>query len=1016
MQTIKRVIPGLILVTALLSGGGGAYGAQERQANSTTLRDKPLVTDRIQMIAGESRSALRETGAVSLASVISSRTTPPLSFPIRVEIVEVSGAPQLQVTTPPATPAGEYTVDLTALADDGREISATLHVTVHAVTVAASSSVRPPVVLLNGWQALCLNTASTLLASEGTFGHLHSLLEPDAPVLFFNNCTYGDAKIEQLASQLGAYIAGLHYTDGTPVAQVDLVTHSMGGLIARAYLAGLQTDGSLRPPPDPQVRKLVEIATPNFGSFQAPNVGVQAPEMNPGSAFLWYLATWNQRQDDLRGVDALAIIGDAGTSRASDGVVSLTSASLGFARDQSRTRILPYCHTDPGFFASFGMSCSSAPGIANVDKAPETGSLVRSFLADTPDWRSAAISATPNQNSWLSQYGGIFFADVNATGQYVNDLTGVLWGTVTLQNGGATNAVFYDEFVMGTGTFSMTSRTLGTMTCGPFTAPIGYYYPVRCKASPSIFSVTPLLANVAGRVVQSGTTITITGAGFGQRCSTCGVLAGSLALQITSWSDQAIAAFLPAFTGYTQIAVLTSAGQDSIGIMAALAPAIAVAPANLTFQYTIGGASPSGQLIQLTNSGGGTLNWTATSNASWLKVTPASGAAPSTLTVSVVPSGLVAGTYSGSIQISSVGASNSPVAVPVTLIVAPQPPVIALSAQSLQFSYTIGGSVPAGQSIQVTNAGGGTLNWTATSNASWLSMTPTSGTVPSTLTASVAPSGLAAATYSGNIQIASVGASNTPVTVPVSLVVAPAQPAAIAVTSAASYAEPPVAPGMLAVVWWNGGPDFATATLHAPSVPLPTSMGGVSATITDAGGTSRNVSLLDVTPRQLNVVIPDAAQAGTATVTVNGSDGTARSGTVTIASVAPGLFSATADGKGVAVGQAWNVKADGSYTITDLCCAAGGAGIPINMGADTDTTLVVLYGTGLRGRTNLANVSATVGGQTARVDYAGQQGSYVGLDQLNLALPRSLRDQGTVSIALTVDGKAANALNIVMVP
>ena len=114
MQTIKRVIPGLILVTALLSGGGGAYGAQERQANSTTLRDKPLVTDRIQMIAGESRSALRETGAVSLASVISSRTTPPLSFPIRVEIVEVSGAPQLQVTTPPATPAGEYTVDLTA--------------------------------------------------------------------------------------------------------------------------------------------------------------------------------------------------------------------------------------------------------------------------------------------------------------------------------------------------------------------------------------------------------------------------------------------------------------------------------------------------------------------------------------------------------------------------------------------------------------------------------------------------------------------------------------------------------------------------------------------------------------------------------------------------------------------------------------------------------------------------------------------------------------------------------------
>jgi uncharacterized protein (TIGR03437 family) len=76
----------------------------------------------------------------------------------------------------------------------------------------------------------------------------------------------------------------------------------------------------------------------------------------------------------------------------------------------------------------------------------------------------------------------------------------------------------------------------------------------------------------------------------------------------------------------------------------------------------------------------------------------------------------------------------------------------------------------------------------------------------------------------------------------------------------------------------------------------------------------------------------------------------------------------------------------------------------------------VLNGTGLRGRTSLANVSATVGGQAAGVDYAGQQGSYVGLDQVNLNLPRSLRGQGTVSIALTVDGKTANALNIIVAP
>ena len=921
---------------------------------------------------------------------------------------------------------GEYSVTVSATSEAGEERETTLSVVLDPPQTVPPTATKPPVVLLNGWQFGFLDSCPLSSGPSDTFGGLDQKLKDDGvPVVyFFDNCREcRNCLIEDIGIVLGRVLDLIRYDTGALVPQIDLVGHSMGGLIARAYLAGLHPNGSLQPPPSPRVRKLVLTGTPNFGSFQAVTyLGNQTAEMVPGSAFLWYLATWNQRGDDLRGIDALAVIGNAGTwygvPNAGDGVVSLTSASLGFSRDRSRTRVLPYCHIDPAWYTPAGMSCDGAGGVA---KAPETHRIVLSFLDGTSEWMSAALSTTPNQDQYLSRYGGMYFADAGATGQYVTDLTGVSWGTVPLQRGGATN-VFYDEFVPGgTDTFQFTTgSSLGPFTCGPVTEPAGYYTVWLCKTPPLIYSVGPLSSSSPGRVVQSGATIAIAGTGFGQRCSTCGVLANSTALQISSWSDQAITAFLPAtFNSYTQITVVTTAGQDYIGIMAAPAPTIAVTPANLTFRYTIGGAVPAGQSIQLTNSGG-VLNWTATSSASWLKVTPTSGAAPSTLTVSVVPSGLAAATYSGSIQISSAGASNTPVTVPVTLIVAPQPPVIALSAQSLQFSYTIGGSVPAGQSIQVTNAGGGTLSWTATSSASWLSMTPTSGTAPSALTASIAPAGLAAASYSGSIRISSTGASNTPVTVPVSLVVAPAPPAAITVTSAASFALPPVAPGMIAVIWWNGGPDFATVTLHAPSVPLPTSMGGVSATITDASGTSRNLSLLDVTPRQLNVVISEATQVGTATVTVNGSDGTVHSGTVTIAAVAPGLFSAAANGTGLAVGQAWNVRADGSYTITDLCrwdsTQGQFVGIPINMGADTDTTLVVLYGTGLRGRTNLANVSANVGGQTAGVDYAGQQGTFVGLDQVNLNLPRSLRGQGTVSISLTVDGKTANALNIVMAP
>jgi hypothetical protein len=63
------------------------------------------------------------------------------------------------------------------------------------------------------------------------------------------------------------------------------------------------------------------------------------------------------------------------------------------------------------------------------------------------------------------------------------------------------------------------------------------------------------------------------------------------------------------------------------------------------------------------------LNWTATDNASWLTVSPASGTAPSTLTASVSISGLTAGTYNGAITISATGATNSPLNIPVTLTV-----------------------------------------------------------------------------------------------------------------------------------------------------------------------------------------------------------------------------------------------------------------------------------------------------------------------------------------------------------
>ncbi|MCU0238190.1 MAG: S8 family serine peptidase [Pyrinomonadaceae bacterium] len=100
-------------------------------------------------------------------------------------------------------------------------------------------------------------------------------------------------------------------------------------------------------------------------------------------------------------------------------------------------------------------------------------------------------------------------------------------------------------------------------------------------------------------------------------------------------------------------------------------PTISVNPSSMSFSGTAGGANPAAQTLNITNSGAGTLNWSATSSQTWLTLSATSGTAPSSPSVSVNTTGLAAGTYNANITITGTGATNSPVTVPVTLTVNP---------------------------------------------------------------------------------------------------------------------------------------------------------------------------------------------------------------------------------------------------------------------------------------------------------------------------------------------------------
>ncbi len=596
---------------------------------------------------------------------------------------DVSGD-QVLLGVPLTTTPGHYAISVSFTSDTGEERASTLQITVEPFATPTVGSAPPPVVLLDGWQVEGLAGSCPMSNdSSRTFGNLQAYLS-GAPnyvptVYFFENCTEcPNCTLEQLGADLGTFLDSLHYSDGSSIPQVDVIAHSMGGLIVRSYLSGKQeTPGAFHPPAIPKIRKSIFLATPHFGSFQADSPlaqivfgkGTQPDEMKRGSQFLWDLATWNQFGEDLRGTDALAVIGNAGIynslAGASDGVISITSGSLDFVRP-GRTRIVNYCHVPlaPGFEAGF-LGCTGT-GIANIDTpSHQTYQIISSFLLDGAAWQN--IGTAPAQDPYLSKNGGMVVADVNASDQYVTP-SSVTWDATALTSGAAGD-LFYDDLVLA----GKANFALGATVCGPYTEAAGIYAAVRCKSSPAISSVGPLLPGIA-KIVQAATTVTITGSGFGaQLCSACSVTASNpsaTALPVVSWSDTAISALLPSgFTGFGTIAVTTANGLDAINIIAGAvtpAPAISLSKSSVIFAFTIGATAPSPQTVAITNTGGGSFTYSVAANQPWLNVA-GSGSA---ITVSVNPAGLTANTYQGAITILASGASNSPQTISVTLGVA----------------------------------------------------------------------------------------------------------------------------------------------------------------------------------------------------------------------------------------------------------------------------------------------------------------------------------------------------------
>ncbi len=543
-----------------------------------------------------------------------------------------------------------------------------------------------------------------------------------------------------------------------------------------------------------------------------------------------------------------------------------------------------------------------------IQVAPGALSFTGVYLQPSPPVKSISIGTSQSCSAPLYWTASAFTA------------TGGRWLTISASAGTTPSFPRVGVNVTGLkpGTYSgsfVFSSAGGTQTI-PVTLIIGQATTPIISAAPALLNVngvvgqtTPtvqsiVLSNIGGGTLTWSATATTTVGGAWLTVTPASGLLGAQKSTTLTVTVTLLKTLVPGtYTGTVTITGLDSTGHVAAGSPQALpvtfivqAPcSIASSLPALAFQSVVGQPAPAPQSITISAVGAcaHALSWgaalaTVPAGGTWLTATPAAGTvtstAPALASIGIVNTGLVAGTYSGSITVTAIDSVTKlqvglPQVVTVTLTVLPvctlQPPSVA----SEVFSAPVGAN-PAAQTftIGVVGACTGSVTLTPTvtmsSGTGWLAVSPASAPVAAggtaTFTVTVTSAALASGSYAGRISLAAVNSAGVAIA---------GSPQAVGVTL--TVATPPALSVTPPSLTFNGTPGPATQNI----------------TITNSGGSPLNWSaaLASGAPSYVTITTPAsgtlaAGASATLTISVNTTGvppGTTASTSVTISAVNP---------------------------------------------------------------------------------------------------------------------------------